>query len=130
MRTRRRNFATPLVIVAGGGLTACGSSAPQIRDNPPPPRPPVTEWTVYKADGTCFAVDAQLCPVPTDDNAKFTCTTTSQPYQCPELLSLERPIVVVRVGDASCEMKQEMPDCPVGAACNPPPPQPLACPTE
>jgi hypothetical protein len=125
MRIRRRTFATPLVVT----VAACGGSPKQAPENPPRPRV-VTEWTVYQAEGTCFAVDAEACPVPSDDKTKFTCQSTSQPYECPEGLTLDRPIVVVRVDPSSCEMKQEMPDCPEGASCNPPPPMPLACPTE
>ena len=131
MRTPRRSFAAPLVITfaGAGGLAACGGSKKEpIHDNPPAPRE-VTEWTIYKAEGECFSVDAGACPAPTDEKTKFTCSSTSQPYACPEGLSMDRPIVVVRVDSSSCEMKHEMPDCPAGAACNPPPPMPMACPT-
>jgi hypothetical protein len=124
--TRRRSFAAPLVLTVAG---ACGGKGPPPNVNPPRPEPPqASEWTVYKQDGACFAVDSSVCPPPADDSVAFSCAAPTTAYDCPELLSLDRPIVVVRVDPTSCEMKMEMGDCPEGASCNPPPPQPMKCP--
>src|SRR5262245_46067119 len=127
-RLPRRSFAAPFVLT----VAACGGHKPEpIHDNPPPPqRDPATEWTIYKAsDGSCVAVDARHCPAPDDQSVAVSCAAPTTPYTCPGGMSLDWPIKVVQAADGSCEEAFDM-SCPGGASCNPPPPQPMACPTK
>lgn len=129
-RFPRRSFAAPFVLTVAA---ACGGHKPEpVHPNPPgptDPTPEVNRWTVYKQGDKCFAVDANACP-PADGPAPIGCAAKTLDYPCPDGMSLETPVVVVRVDATSCEEEQSMGDCPEGASCNPPPPQPMACPAE
>ncbi len=50
-------------------------------------------------------------------------------YECPENVSLVKPVTVVTHDGIKCAVEFDMPSCPEGVACNPPRPRPVACPT-
>lgn len=92
----------------------------------PPQAPPAQEarWTVYKAKDGCYAAIKVEC------QPKATCNPPPPfKYECPDNVSLEKPVTVVSRGGGNCFVEFEMPSCPPGVACNPPRPRPVACPT-
>lgn len=113
MRRRRRHvFAAPLVVTVAL-LPACkkddGPKEPDIRRptwNPPGPDPQPAPPDAAR-DGDLELPRATSMPDPTNADAEIRFRAHSQ----------------------DCWRSYQM-DCPPGAKCNPPPPEPVACPDE
>ena len=108
------------------------SPAPVIA-NPPPPGTATApaqqaSWTVFKSKDGCMAAIKVSCPTGEPGKPMPTCNPPPPfRYDCPNGVTLEKPITVITFGD-SCALEPEPIHCPPRVACNPPRPRTVPCP--
>jgi hypothetical protein len=120
-----RRLAMPFVATLVTACTQTQTIEPDLPHKDPPapmpePKPPTDTELVYEHYGECRRVpSADAIPCPASGPTGI--------LPNPQSIETDSSTVRIVIGPLTCSRSFHM-DCPPGAYCNPPPPQPAECP--
>lgn len=118
---------------AGPVAPAPAPSAPTSPSEPAQPQPKPSDsaerWVITKSGAMCLAYPQVECPKAPPGQPVPPCNPPpARAYTCPDGMT-EPSITVVKYANTSvCEIEPKPVQCPPKAACDHPPPRPVACP--
>ena len=127
------NQQTPDHSTTTAGVEQAKPSNTTVISNPPRPLPAPKQdqrWMITRADGKCLAYAKVTCPTAAPGQPAPMCNPPPPtPYTCGPTMTTDRSTAIVQLaGQTECQIEFPHPQCPLGADCNPPPKQKVACP--